>query len=232
MPRLLFIIFTFIILNSTFSIASAATPPAPIPQTGQTISYAAGDDGALRNGVVWPNPRFNDNGNGTATDNLTGLMWTKDGKMPGPAACDPVVPKPWDAAMDYAVCLNTNSYLGYTDWRVPSIRELGGLVDASQFSPALPSGHPFVNGNFDYWSSTTDTGTFGVSIAWTVRMDSGVVSLSSKIPNLNYVWPVRDAQLTYKPAPTPKTGQTISYAAGDDGALRNGVVWPLSLIHI
>lgn len=49
-----------------------------IPQTGQTTSYAAGDDGAVRTGVAWPNPRFTDNGDQTITDNLTGLMWEKN----------------------------------------------------------------------------------------------------------------------------------------------------------
>lgn len=28
----------------------------PIPQTGQTTSYAPGDDGALQKGVAWPIP--------------------------------------------------------------------------------------------------------------------------------------------------------------------------------
>src|SRR5688572_9348695 len=27
--------------------------PAPVPRTGQTTSYAAGDDGALQKGVAW-----------------------------------------------------------------------------------------------------------------------------------------------------------------------------------
>ena len=52
--------------------------PAMLPKTGQTTSYAAGDDGALQKGVAWPNPRFTDNGNGTVTDNLTGLIWLKN----------------------------------------------------------------------------------------------------------------------------------------------------------
>ncbi len=41
-------------------------------------SHADGDDGDLQTGVVLPEPRFTDNGNGTITDNLTGFLWTKD----------------------------------------------------------------------------------------------------------------------------------------------------------
>ena len=47
-------------------------------KTGQTVSYALGDDGDLQKGVMWPVPRFTDNGSGTVTDNLTGLIWLKD----------------------------------------------------------------------------------------------------------------------------------------------------------
>ena len=48
-----------------------------LPKTGQKTSYATGDDGALRKGVSWASPRFTDNGDGTVTDNLTGLVWLK-----------------------------------------------------------------------------------------------------------------------------------------------------------
>jgi len=80
---------TLILLAAFFSCllqvlpGQAAAPPAPVPQTGQTTSYAAGDDGATQRGVAWPSPRFTDNlvngvSNGTVTDNLTGLVWLKD----------------------------------------------------------------------------------------------------------------------------------------------------------
>jgi len=57
--------------------------PAPVPKTGQTTTYAAGDDGALQKGVAWPTPRFTDNNNGTVTDNLTGLTWLRDASCLG-----------------------------------------------------------------------------------------------------------------------------------------------------
>ena len=50
-----------------------------LPKTGQTIIYASGDDGNIQAGVQWPAQRFTDNGDGTVTDSLTGLMWLKDG---------------------------------------------------------------------------------------------------------------------------------------------------------
>jgi hypothetical protein len=57
---------------------------AGVPKTGQTTSYALGDDGDLQMGIAWPEPRFTDNEDGTVTDNLNGLMWTKDAQqIPG-----------------------------------------------------------------------------------------------------------------------------------------------------
>ena len=56
---------------------------AGVPKTGQTTFYATGDDGDLEKGVPWPSPRFTDNGNGTVTDNLTGLTWLEDANCDG-----------------------------------------------------------------------------------------------------------------------------------------------------
>ncbi len=56
-------------------IESGAGRVIELPRTGQTDRHATGDDGDLEKGVAWPTPRFMDNGNGTITDNLTGLMW-------------------------------------------------------------------------------------------------------------------------------------------------------------
>jgi hypothetical protein len=71
--------------------ASVCTSPAGVPKTGQTDCYyddgtsgtctcgttncPSGQDGDLEKGVAWPDPRFTDNGDGTVTDNLTGLVW-------------------------------------------------------------------------------------------------------------------------------------------------------------
>ena len=53
---------------------------APVPKTGQTTSYAEGDDGDWEKGIASPDPRFTDNEDGTVTDNLTGLIWLKNAR--------------------------------------------------------------------------------------------------------------------------------------------------------
>lgn len=177
-----------------FAAGAAYAAPADVPKTGQTTSYDTGDDGDIKRGVSWPNPRFTDNGNDTVTDNLTSLMWTRDAKAPGPVVCAPGVTKTWQNALNYVACLNTNSYLGYTDWRLPNINELESLIDVERADPALPSGNPFSNAqNFIYWSSTTSAGVLNAINAWAVIMSNGLVGPSSKTLTY-YVWPVRAGQ--------------------------------------
>ena len=56
------------------------TPKLWLPRTGQTTSYADGDDGYFQAG----NPRvtrFVDNLNGTVSDRATGLMWVKQPEL-------------------------------------------------------------------------------------------------------------------------------------------------------
>ncbi len=206
MQRILLIFAALLILTLSITIPShAATPPAPVPQTGQTLCSnssgmvipcsGTGQDGAIKSGVAWPSPRFTDNGNATVSDNLTGLIWTKDANKPGPAICGPATIKNWQEALDYAACLNTNVYLGYADWRVPTIRELGGLFDYERTNPALPAGHPFTSVQYNYWSSSTYASN--ADYAWVAIMFFGGVGYEAKTNNyfnLSSVWPVRSEQ--------------------------------------
>ncbi|MBF0538082.1 MAG: hypothetical protein HQL03_07505, partial [Nitrospirae bacterium] len=75
--RILLTLMLSVIIGAMCFNGAAHAGTVSLPQTGQTTSYYAGDDGALQKGVVWPNPRFTVNSDQTVTDNLTGLMWTK-----------------------------------------------------------------------------------------------------------------------------------------------------------
>ena len=163
--------------------------PAETWRTGQTTSYAAGDDGALERGVAWPVPRFTDNGDGTVTDNLTKLIWLKNANCSGQ--------KTWQQALSYCntlasgLCsLTDGSVAG--DWRLPNRKELFSLIDHSCHADALPQGHPFTNVQSTwYWSSSTYAND--TNRAWQVFMQLGNIGSSYK-SNDTYVWPVRGRQ--------------------------------------
>jgi hypothetical protein len=162
---------------------------APVPRTGQTRSYGPGDNGDLETGVEWPSPRFTDNGNGTVTDNLTGLIWLQKASCFGQ--------RDWATALSDTNDLASGS-CGLTDgsstgdWRLPNVRELQSLINYGRCYPALPSGHPFTGVQlFDYWSSTSYANV--TSYAWFVYLYYGFVNAYDKSHAI-YVWPVRGGQ--------------------------------------
>ena len=119
--------------------------------------------------------RFTDNGNGTVTDTVTGLMWTKD--------ASPFGILNWHDAM--ARC-SSFSISGIGGWRLPSKDELVAIYHAIQGE------HPFTRvRSSSYWSSTSYAGPKG--LAWFVYMSNGYVTYHNEsLPN--FVWPVRAGQ--------------------------------------
>ena len=168
---------------------------APVPRTGQTTSYAVGDDGTLQEGVPLPTPRFTDNGNGTVTDNLTKLIWLKNANCTDPVGG---IDKSsgtlnWGNALTWSNNL-ASGFCGLTDgstvgqWRLPNVRELQSLVDYAYSDPAISNsagtgqcspGDPFDDLQpYLYWSSTTNAGySLG---AWSVYFSGGLVTSSNK----------------------------------------------------
>ncbi len=108
---------------------------------------AGGQDGFYRSGCP-AEGRFADNRDGTVTDACTGLMWQRKTAAPTPGG----VHDPdrngwmnWEQALDYCAALGEVPGIdqafdgaGYTDWRLPNVRELQSLIDFSRRSPALP----------------------------------------------------------------------------------------------
>ncbi|NIP28031.1 MAG: DUF1566 domain-containing protein, partial [Phycisphaerae bacterium] len=75
---------------------------------------------------------FKDNGDGTVTDKATGLMWMKvdSGKLKAGKNKDGKLN--WQEALNWAENLK---YAGYSDWRLPNVKELQSIVDYTR-SPA------------------------------------------------------------------------------------------------
>lgn len=91
-------------VKSYFSNTTEISPPAKNnPFYGQDATYSGNQ------------PSYTNNGDGTITDNITGLMWQQDMGEP----------RSWSNAMGNASKVNTG---GYTDWRMPTIKELYSLI--------------------------------------------------------------------------------------------------------
>ncbi len=210
--------------GANFAAYDGSAPLVSLAGTGQTQSYADGDDGALRKGAAWPSNRFTDNQDGSVSDHLTGLVWLKN------AGC--FTPALFAAALTDANQLATGA-CGLTDgskagdWRLPNVNELESLIDVSQNNPALQQESPFVNvSNGIYWTSTSYFGgQTGSPAAWAIRMGDGRymndAGSNVKTTSNNAVWAVRGSGGgTIK---LQSTGQYVTYAAGDDGSIQAGV---------
>ncbi len=125
---------------------------------------------------------FTDNGNGTVTDTVTGLMWQKQDDATG---------RTWEQAISYCEDLSLG---GFTDWRLPNIKELGALVDFTKAtSPVINTTYfPGTQSSY-YWSSTTYVS--GSTSAWYVQFSNvgGVGSLGNKA-DFHYARCVRSGQ--------------------------------------
>jgi hypothetical protein len=186
------------------------------PATGQTTPYmsdkndgivgpvAVPDDGTVQAGATLS---YTDNGDGTITDNNTCLMWEKksfDGglhdannayRWSGGEDVETI----WDW-LDEVNGEGGTGFAGYSDWRVPNVKELQSIVNYENFVPAVSS--PAFNDDCTatstctvltcsctaaagYWSSSTPAG--GSDFAWVVSFGGGSVFGSFK----NNGFPVR-----------------------------------------
>jgi len=116
-------------------------------------------------------------------DKETGLVWEQS---PSTSTFT------WVFALDHCYPLALGGRKG---WRPPTIEELASLVDTSNASPALPTGHPFTLTSAQedgfYWSATTSA--ISSSDAWSVFLGTGNVGNSGKA-NTFFVWCVRGGQ--------------------------------------
>jgi arylsulfatase A-like enzyme len=100
--------------------SAVATNTYPVVDTGQTSAY--GNNKGQDAHYLANAPSYLDNGNGTVSDNVTGLMWTQD---PGDK-------KTFAQAVAGATACNIG---GYSDWRLPTIKELYSLIQLNGIDP-------------------------------------------------------------------------------------------------
>ena len=136
---------------------------------------------AVRGGGDSPADPWSVNGDGTATDTRTGLMWDRSGSGP----------MTWAAALAHCEAFDL---AGYDDWRLPTARELASLIDPARYEPAIDS-TVFPDTHFAepdaYASSTSVVG--GSHDAWAAYFNCGGISKYYKSYGF-YVRAVRGGQ--------------------------------------
>lgn len=175
----------------TWPVRVAHAIAGAVRQTGQRQCYdekgiavdcrGTGQDGEYHAALKSPGPRYAQNGN-TVYDRDSGLTWSKNANHFG-AMTD------WHAARDLVREINRKGQWGYDDWRMPTILELESLIDLGEHSPALSTGHPFIDVRDHYWSSTTSR--YDTGYAWALYLQDGILGVGHKPLAEFHLWPVR-----------------------------------------
>ena len=114
-----------------------------LPDTGQILSYTTtlGED----NDYAINMPSYNDNGDGTITDNITGLMWQKtDGG---------------EMTIENAITYCDNLTLAnYNNWRLPTPMEAYSILNLQNANPAINTTYFPVTAAEYWWTNTFQAG--------------------------------------------------------------------------
>lgn len=205
------------LLDSNVATAFYSYPPLKTNQTtcwdwmGSPISCpSTGQDGEYQKGV---SRSYTDNGDGTITDNSTGLVWQKcsiaqnnDSTCTGTASAFQ-----WSSASSQCTGLN----LAGRTWRLPTVEELQTLVDYGNNNPAIDS--IFSNTPAAaFWTISEHAPSFNV-FAWFVSFQHGDVS---------YHWKTNSFRIRCVSAPTKV--YTSNFTNNGDGTIRDnntGLIW-------
>ena len=118
-----------------------------------------------------------DSGNGTVTDTRTGLMWDRCARGLSGIGCFTGTASTftWQAALNAAATIGT--YKGFSDWRLPNVKELRSLVDECRFGPAINE-FAFPNSPASiFWSGSPDSRD--AANAWFVEFNDGLAVSAS-----------------------------------------------------
>ena len=154
---------------------------------------------------------FRDDGDGTITDEATGLVWSQS---------DSGTSMNWEEALAWVQTPNADNYLGYSDWRLPNVKELQSIVDYTRSPETSDSAaiDPLFNctqttnegGEADYpyyWSGTTHA-------TWNGSGGSAsYVSFGRAMGYMDGVW--QDVHGAGAQRSDPKAGNASDYPEGN-----------------
>jgi len=168
---------------------------------------------------------FIDNGDGTVTDEATGLAWSQQDSDSG---------MKWEDALAWVQARNDENWLGHSDWRLPNAKELQSVVDytrspaartPSQVGPAIDTSVFVISsitnerGEPDYpscWTSTTHLdGPSDVRCTQAVYVTFGRAHGWMQLPGDAY-YSFLDVHGAGAQRSDPKRGDVTSFYIGDD----------------
>ncbi len=186
--------------ESAFEQAETRAGVGVCPTEGDVIDVGSAIDKAT-NELLASLRVFVVNGDGTVTDNQTGLQWEQKDTAVGSGvnladAHDVDNTYVWSnsgtapdgpAFTDFLATLNncvTGGFAGHCDWRLPTREELQTILDVTQGDCGSGSGACIDSvfgptAAFNYWSDTTFTDNPG--FAWIVFFKGGGVFYNSKV---------------------------------------------------
>lgn len=186
-------------------------------------------------------PSYTDNGDGTVTDNVTGLMWQQTLDHNGDGSID------YDDKLTYDEILalpDTCTTGGHTDWRVPTIKEQYSLMvfsgrDISGYEGTSADGlTPFINTDyFGYNYGDTDAGermidvqcaSTNVSVGNTMQMVFGVNFADGRIKGYGTTMMGEAKKFNYLLVRGNTSYGQNSFTSNDDGTITDaatGLMW-------
>ena len=123
-----------------------------------------------------PDARYLMKSDGTVVDRDTGLMWMRCAVGQAWDATQKTCTGTaktftWKAALAEVQAVNSASYAGYQDWRLPNLRELTSLVRYACPDPAINvKAFPATPGE-TFWTSTPVASSYG--LGWGVDFTTG-----------------------------------------------------------
>ncbi len=166
-----------------------STTRAPSPNSAWSVDFSGGALDHYDKSVSSPYghvrcvrggpsaPVFTDHGDGTVTDEVTGLVWQKQ---------TDATTRSWSSALTYCEGLTLG---GLADWRLPNVKELRSIVNPSRYGPAVdPTYFPNTSPT-SHWTSTTHARF--PDYAWTVGFDEGDAATALGKSGVLYVRCVR-----------------------------------------
>jgi hypothetical protein len=168
----------------------------------------------VRGGEGYGSNDFEDNGDGTVSDHSTSLMWAQqDSGSDVPAGLN------WEESLVWVELKNAEAYLGFSDWRLPNVKEMQSLLDYTR-SPDT-TGSVAIDPLFEVTGIINEAGQEDFPMYWSgtthANMQNGTyaayVAFGRAMGYMNNNW--RDVHGAGAQRSDPKSGDPADYPTGN-----------------